>query len=176
MINLIPNDFKVSQLMPFHDLSSFDCGNPDLNDFIKNDALRQQRDDQTSKTYLVIYENKIVGFFTLLTDTIKLKKEERTAKGLNVPYTEFPAVKIGRLGIVKEMQNKGLGKLCIQFITGQILESFAGSRFITTDAYSNSAGFYEKLGFVRNLHHDYTPSPNSPIISLRFDLKLVKSD
>ncbi|VVB81927.1 Acetyltransferase (GNAT) domain protein [uncultured archaeon] len=171
-----PNELKIQQLAPFHEVSSFDCANADLNDFIKNDALKQQAEDQMSKTYLVICGNKIVGFFTLLTDTIKLKKEERTAKCLNAPYAEFPAVKIGRLGIIKEMQHKGLGKLCIQFITGQILESFAGSRFITTDAYPNSAGFYEKLGFVRNLHHNYKPSPNSPTISLRFDLKSVKPD
>ena len=53
-------------------MSDFDCGDEDLNDFLKNDALVQQR-DKLNITKLILYENQIIGFVSLLSDTLILK-------------------------------------------------------------------------------------------------------
>lgn len=54
-------------------MSKFDCGDEELNDFLKNDALSQQN-AKLNVTKLVMCNGKIIGFSTLLTDTLLLKK------------------------------------------------------------------------------------------------------
>lgn len=54
------------------DVSSFCCENADLNDFLKNDALINQ-EQLINKTYVCYYQEQLVGYFTLTTDTIQVK-------------------------------------------------------------------------------------------------------
>ena len=68
----IIDNYYFETLNDNHDLSDFDCGDDDLNDFLKNDALVQQNAN-LNVTKLVMYNQKIVGFVTLLTDTIPLR-------------------------------------------------------------------------------------------------------
>lgn len=41
-IKEIKDNYYFENLSDKHDLSEFDCGDNDLNDFLKNDALAQQ--------------------------------------------------------------------------------------------------------------------------------------
>ena len=83
---------------------------------MKNDALSQQN-EKLNITKLVMYDGRILGFSTLLTDTILLKniKNEKLQfkikekLKINKKYKEISAVKIGRLAIRKEYIGKGLG-------------------------------------------------------------------
>ena len=78
------------------DLTKFDCGNEDLNEFLRDDSLKQQN-AMLNITYLVIYREEIIGYFTLSTDNIKLSnlKKEYKEKFNNkdVYYKVFPAAK-----------------------------------------------------------------------------------
>ena len=47
-------DYSLVRLSRKYDVSQFDCGIEDLNDFLKNDACKNQ-DDWISKTWL-LYE------------------------------------------------------------------------------------------------------------------------
>jgi hypothetical protein len=51
------------------DVSSFQCGEPDLTEFLIEDALENQS-ARLSVTRIVSYEGRIVGFFTLTNDCI----------------------------------------------------------------------------------------------------------
>jgi len=102
-----------------------------------------------NNTYLAFYNDEIIGFFTLSTDKIKVKdledyyKEKFKSK---VNYKEFPAIKIGRLGIASEYRKKGIGTHLLLMIFHMSIEMSkkVGLRFITIDVYLSAHNFYKK--------------------------------
>ena len=71
-IEYIKNNYIFETLTDAHDLSDFECESDDLNDFLKNDALKQQN-EKLNLTKLIICEGEIIGFVSLLTDSMKLR-------------------------------------------------------------------------------------------------------
>lgn len=69
-IEYIKNNYKFETLSEEHDLSDFECESEDLNDFLKNDALKQQK-EKLNLTKLITCDGEIIGFVSLLTDSIK---------------------------------------------------------------------------------------------------------
>lgn len=98
---------RPAQLSPNLIISAFDCGDTDLNDFLKNDALKYQ-EAQIAQTTCLDYEGQVIGFYTLCCDSIRLKKNEKRGliPHLKRGYEDYPALKIVRMGISKE-QEKG---------------------------------------------------------------------
>lgn len=153
-IEYIKNNFHFEILSEEHDLSNFKCASDDLNDFLKEDALRQQ-EMNLNITQLAICDGEIVGFVSILTDTLKIKtikdkslKEE--VKGeLNVTGedNELPAIKIGRFAVAEKYAQKGLGSCIFRNVLLSILllsKTKVGLRFITVDAYAMAFKFYVK--------------------------------
>jgi hypothetical protein len=66
-----------------------------------------------------------------------------------MPYLYYPAIKIGRLGISKDYQRKGIETIIIDWIMGLRLElrSHLGIRYLAVDSYSESKAFYENIKF-----------------------------
>lgn len=54
------------------DLSSFNCANAELNGFLKEDALSDQK-NLISKTSLCFWKGELVGYVALATDTLEAK-------------------------------------------------------------------------------------------------------
>lgn len=75
MLENIKDNYYIVKLTEKHDLNKFSCGLEDMDDFLKNDALDQQAEN-LNVTYLAMYNNEIIGFFSLLSDIIKLKDIE----------------------------------------------------------------------------------------------------
>ena len=152
-IEYIKENYYFEILNEKHDLSNFECDSNDLTNFLKNDALKQQ-DMNLNLTQLVICDNEIVGFFSLLTDTLKLKTLENNNLKKEIKLeldisenNEIPAIKIGRLAIDKKYSKKGLGSHILRNILLSILnlsKTKVGLRFVTVDAYATSLNFYVK--------------------------------
>ena len=68
-IKEIKDNYHFENLTEEHDLSEFDCGDEDLNDFLKTDALKQQ-EARLNVTKLIMCEDEIIGYVSLLTDTL----------------------------------------------------------------------------------------------------------
>jgi GNAT superfamily N-acetyltransferase len=156
-----------------HDVSTFDCGDEDLNDFLKNDAVKFQT-EHLSHTRLVYLEGVLVGYVTLLADCIILKTDEKKktlhqARSQHQTIYTFPAIKIGRIGIQKEHQKAGIGTQLLNYTIALVYrlnkELNVGCRFITLDAYPQSVSWYEKKKFVFNKHYNRTPSRTAGIIA-----------
>ena len=64
-ISYIKENYRFEILSDKHDLSKFNCGVVDLNNFLKYDALNQQ-DMNLNLTHLVICDDEIIGFVSLL--------------------------------------------------------------------------------------------------------------
>jgi len=164
-------DINIAPLSKIYDLSEFNCGDNDLNEFLKIDSFKYHK-SRLASTILVIHGDKIIGFFSLSADAIKLIDDEKEKCDVSEkPLQEYPAVKLVRLAVDKRYQGKNLGKIILRIAIGLILEKLdnsVGCRFITVDAYTNKVPFYKNYGFIINEHSKYTKKER--YISMRFDL------
>jgi GNAT superfamily N-acetyltransferase len=141
-----------------HPIAAFDCGHADLNDFIKNDWPRQA-EQRLAYTKLALHQNNLVGYITLLSDSIVLHESERKwfiEREFRVHHVA--ALKIGRLGTDNRYKKTGIGTAMMKYAVGvafRMNEMGVGCRFLTLDSDKGAISFYEKLGFVLSQHRDY---------------------
>ena len=158
MDTLQHKNHTVRKLRKTSAVASFDCGDNDLNDFISNESLDYQK-ARLSVTY--IYESDlghVDGYISLANDRISLsdfenKTEFNRFRKKRFPNAKriksYPAVKICRLAVSRQMKGQSIGSHLIDYIkTMYLTNTTAGCRFITVDAYRDAIPFYEKNGFV----------------------------
>ena len=111
-IEYIKNNYIFEKLNENHNLDDFECEIEDLAKFLKEDALNQQNMN-LSLTHVVICDDTVVGYVSILTDAMKLKiLEDKETKDkirtkLNISENNvIPAIKIGRFAIDKNMLKK----------------------------------------------------------------------
>ncbi len=88
-----------------HDLSSFDCGEPALNDWLRERALKNE--SRFSRTYVVCDGRRVVAYFCIAAGAV----DRAAAPGKvrrNAPET-IPVSVIGRLAVSRDHAGKGLG-------------------------------------------------------------------
>jgi GNAT superfamily N-acetyltransferase len=88
-----------------HDLSGFDCGEPALNDWLHQRALKNE--SRFSRTYVVCDGNRVVAYFCISAGAV----ERAAAPGKmrrNAPDS-IPVSVIGRLAVSRNNAGKGLG-------------------------------------------------------------------
>ena len=161
---------KAEKLSKIYDVSKFDCGDGDLNDFIKNDAFIYQEKKLTTTT-LFFYEENLIGFFSAAADSLKLNFEEKESYGIHQKRLEdVPAIKIARLAVDKNYQKQSVGTNIFKWCIGYILNcsDMVAIRFITVDAYPDKVSFYQKFNFMINQNRHYTKKSHH--ISMRYDL------
>lgn len=167
-LSVLPFDPKI------HNTSTFDCGDSDLNEFLQKDADVYQR-EHLSFTRVVFLGETLVGYITLLTDSIVLKTpEKKKLVDFHDSVMQWPALKIGRLAVATPRQKQcGIGKALLQYAVGLAIrmgrESGVGCRFLTVDAYPISIGFYEHHGFVVNKNYVDKEKPKTHP-SMRYDI------
>ena len=154
-----------------HNITGFDCGDADLNEFLAADCQRY-REEFLSHTRIAIHNGVVVGYITLLADSIILKSsEKRHLFDFHQQVFTFPALKVGRLGVHRDRQGDGVGKSLLKYAIGVVVrlnqEMNVGCRFITVDAYPQSIGWYEHHGFLFNKQYAH-PSKTHP--SMRYDI------
>jgi len=138
----------IEKLSKDHEVSSFDCGKPALNDWLKRFALTNQQSD-SARTYVIHRAGKVVGYYSLSAGAVR--KEEspvRIAKGL--AKHPLGVVLLGRLAVDKKEQGTGLGKgLLVDALSRAVAAADAiGVRAILVHAMDDeAAAFYEKFGF-----------------------------
>ncbi|MDR2813708.1 MAG: GNAT family N-acetyltransferase [Prevotellaceae bacterium] len=165
-------------------IQSFDCGDPDLNDFLADDA-KDYYAQLMGVTYLVeCKEKELAAYYCLFTDKIvfdfsdkgdyKRKWWQVFNKKNKIHFKKrrksYPAVKIGRLAVASNFERNGIGRFILDAVKFMLVESRnIGCRFLTVDAYKNALGFYQKNGF------DFlsTEDENEDTRLMYFDLKNV---
>nr|WP_314107068.1 GNAT family N-acetyltransferase [uncultured Neisseria sp.] len=159
-----------------HDRESFDCGEPALNQYIKQYA-RQDMEKNLSRT-IVFYEpnedkplKSIVAFFTIISKETYVDLGEENINGKQVT-SFYKAITIGRLAVDIKYQKKGLGKDLLETVLGwiaqELKEKKPNERFIViVDAKDGAIEFYKKFGFIQMKEDDvnllYYPFDNTDI-------------
>jgi GNAT superfamily N-acetyltransferase len=92
-------------LDPTHDLAGFDCGEPALDEWLQQRALKNE--SRFSRAYVACAGNRVVGYYCLSAGAV----ERAAAPGKlrrNAPDA-VPVSIIGRLAVTREFQGRGLG-------------------------------------------------------------------
>jgi GNAT superfamily N-acetyltransferase len=163
-------DWIIERLSRRHDRSSFDCGQPVLDLWLKERAGQFDRKD-LSRTFVAVVEGEadVRGYYALSTHRV-LPEHLPADVGKRLPHLDVPVVLIGRLAVDRRVQGQGLGEhlLYDAFQRIQRLAEEIGIRGVEVDAIDDSArSFYLKHGF-RSLLDD----PRHLFLSLEVIRKL----
>lgn len=162
-------------------LFTFNCGDPDLNEYFQKDALHHKEALITQTYCLKATEEPDfpVALIDLCNDSIRLEKFKIEQPDLheNKRYPFLPAVKITRLGVSVLVQKHGIGSHLINMVKCLFLtQNRTGCRFLTVDAYNNedqkAINFYKRNGFQHFSNKDETKRTRA----MFFDLKRIQQE
>lgn len=143
------------------DLRNFSCGDDDLDDFFRNNALQNAK-QRLGTTYVVHTRRppyRVVAMVTLANDSIKsalITKSARNKLQRPIPHAKrhrsYPGVLIGRLGVATAFQGMHLGAQLLDYLKYRLTldRNLAACRFLLVDAYNNehTLQFYIRNGFT----------------------------
>lgn len=143
---------RIELLSSAHNRASFDCGEPALNEFLQRFSGQQQRRG-IGKTYVALDDRstEVTGFVTLSVGQVAAQV---MPSQLKLPRYPVPVLRIGRLGVDKQAQGRGIGQDLLAFALGLAVEfsEKVGLYAVVVDAKNDRvAAFYRKLGFEATL-------------------------
>jgi len=174
--------FAFQRLSESHDLSKFDCGNEQLNNWLRASAMRGQVQD-TGRTFVWTPEpggefdfsggQEVLAYFTLSQHLLvksDLAEVLSRGKSRSLPG-QLPAVLLAKLALDQRLRGRGFGgpllatalRLCVA--AGEL----AAAKFVVVDAIDDAAAaFYER--------HDFRPIPGTsrlvrPVADVAADLR-----
>lgn len=145
------------------DMSSFDCGNNDLNAWFHSNAAHDY-ETHTCHIYVYIEADKVVGFYTLTSYIIQRRTTQPNREGYP-SGNNLPATLLGRLAVDQGFQKRGIGKLLIRdaIRNARISNQYVATRFLVVQAKTPQlAQWYERHGFIA--------SPKNPL-HLYYDIQ-----
>ncbi len=158
-----------------HDLSGFHSAEPELDEFLKDDALENQR-NLISVTRLVYWKGNLVGFFTLINDSIEVRTVEECDRDTSYQYRKYPALKIARLATYSDWERYGIGRSMLRkiFTISITLSHYVGCRIITVDSKHSAIEFYKKFAFKQAIR---IPGETVPLyLDLKNALQRISTD
>ncbi|MCL1962565.1 MAG: GNAT family N-acetyltransferase [Desulfovibrionaceae bacterium] len=133
-----------------HDRASFDCGVPELNEFLQRHA-RQSHERGGAKTFVATPVNdrtRVLGFYSLSPASLDYARTPALArKGLT--RHDVPVFRLGRLAVDRTVQGSGLGGQLLLTAGRRCLLAAAevGGVALLIDAKNEQvAGWYESYG------------------------------
>ena len=99
----------IEPLSSKHDRSSFDCGEPSLNTYLRQYA-RQNDEKGLGRTYVAVEpgQTRVEGYYTISTGAVTFEQVPE-----KLPRYPIPVVHLGRLAVDLSAQGKGLGELLL---------------------------------------------------------------
>lgn len=130
-------------------LKQFDCGEPIINSYLKNNYLSHIQNSSRAGGILLdgTNSNTIVAFYAISTVTINSRDFENSFSK-KFP-NNIPVLKIWMVGVDKNYQSQGIGTRLLGTIFIKAIESAknTGCVGIVLDAVVNRISFYQALGF-----------------------------
>lgn len=140
------------------DRSSFNCGKPDLDDWLKARAGQQERANNT-RAFLAVDGSKVIGYYATTTYRFGLD-EVAEMYGVGKRRFPIPAVLLARLAVDSGVHGRGVGSRLLLHALSQIAEASRHVGFevvVVVHAIDRDAvTFYARYGFTqfedRDLH------------------------
>ena len=154
----------VEKLQREHLLDGFDCGEEDLNRFLKRQAWHNQQAN-SAQTYVLAKDLQVFGYYSLAAGSVTHDEAtERLKKGQG--RRPIPVIPLARLAVDVSIHGKGLGAALLKdaLLRSAQAASTIGARALLVHAKNDRAkAFYE--------HFDFEPSPSDP-----YHLLLIMKD
>lgn len=141
---------RIELLTGHHDRTTFECGEPSLNDWLARMALQQQ-EKNIARTRVVVDESapaQILGYYCLLAHEIDTSQVPSARK---LPR-RLACVLLGRLAVDHSAQGRGIGQLMLLDAiarTRATIEEAAGIGLVVDALHERAADFYRNFGFER---------------------------
>lgn len=148
---------RIGKLTAQDDVDAFDCGQPDLDDWLKRFALVNQRAGM-STVFVTSAESRVAGYYALATGGVeRAKAPDRVVRG--VPAHPVPVVLLTRLAVDLTAQGKGLGRAMLRDALVRVANAAdeIGVRAVLVHAKDERA----KEFYMRNA--EFEPSPTDPL-------------
>ncbi len=133
-----------------HDVSSFSCGEPELDAWLREQAHGASRRGTALTWVWIDGDECIVGYYALVASkVVRAQVPSRIGRG---GPEEIPAVMLARLALSEHLHGRGLGPVLVADALERVVVATrtVAARVIVVDALSESvAGFYEHLDFRR---------------------------
>ena len=143
--------WQIEPLAKSHDRTAFDCGQPSLDDF-----LRQHASNYTKRQHARIFvavrpaDPAVMGYYSLSADSVPFAGWPKSV-ARKWPKHRVPVILLGRLAVDIQTQGQKLGSLLLgdaltrAYQTSQLI----GACAVRVEAIdSAAAGFYRHFGFV----------------------------
>ncbi|MCS6245539.1 MAG: GNAT family N-acetyltransferase [Opitutus sp.] len=141
----------IKLVTPKHCAKNFDCGNLELNEFIKKRAV-EYANLGICKTYGLIDDNdKILGYYTLSSWLITLNDATQGVLQGFVDKFSIPSALMGKLAVSTEMQKVGVGSGLIKDAVknAALASEILGIKALALHAKdAQLATYYKKFGFI----------------------------
>lgn len=132
------------RITPEHDLSQFDCGRLSLNEWLRGQALRSER-DRYARTFVSCAGPKVAGYYCTASGGVERAASPGKVRR-NAP-DPIPVAIIGRLGVDLRWTGKGLGTDLLHDAFKRIIQAseVVGIKAILVHAIDDEAkAFYMK--------------------------------
>ena len=143
-------DWREEPIGRHHDRDGFDCGAPDLNEYIRRYA-RQNHQSGGAKTFVAVAPAepaRVMGFYSISPGAIAFARVPAILTRRLGRY-EVPVFRLGRLAVDRSMQGQGLGGDLLLAAGARALAVAVevGGVALAIDAKDeNAARWYERFG------------------------------
>ncbi len=147
--------FRLELLGARHAIAEFASGNAAIDTYLHTSALPEQQMGLSSVTVALDPKahDAVIGFLTLSPLSIRIDPRVLAALGMAaVPYPAVGGYLLGRLGVDRRYQRRGIGAALVAVAVAQARHGQAttGGAFLGVDAKDEALlAWYERLGFVR---------------------------
>lgn len=146
-MNVEPRLTAPEHIQAHHELAAFDCGEPELNDWLRLQALKNEASG-ASRAYVICADGRVVGYYALATGAIA--RAAASGKVRRQMPDPIPVMIIGRLAVDVRHQGQGFGYGLLRdalLRTVQVAEQ-TGIRAVLLHAMTAEAKkFYQRAGF-----------------------------
>jgi GNAT superfamily N-acetyltransferase len=140
---------RIERLTPNHNVSGFECGVKELNDWLSIHSQENQRRN-ISRTFVVVEDaDEVVGYYSLSMGGVQAIDLPPKLRG-GLPRYDIGMVLLGRLALARPLHGRGLGRdlMIDAIVRAATAGKSAAARFIAVDPIDESARkFYVKFGF-----------------------------
>jgi GNAT superfamily N-acetyltransferase len=148
-----PARYTLVRLAPEHVLDAFTCGDADIDTFLR-DRARAEQAAGLSQVYVAANRARdVVAYFTLSPLTVRVEPALVATLGLGAaPYPVIGGFLLGRLGVARASQGRGMGRALVMR-AAQIAKREAavvGGAFLAVDPKTDAlARWYAGQEFAR---------------------------